>query len=208
MTVSRHAGGPRHGVLAQDIAEILAASLPADRPNPRSLPVDPVTSDDRDQLDPDRTTTGLTSRDAGYAGPVGGASPGTGVAGEQEPAQPSTTARMFSQLRAIAETLILTIIIFFVVQTFIAQPYVVDQVSMEQTLLSGESVLVDKLTPRFDDYSRGDVIVFPDPTGGRTCSSSGSSACPVTQSSCGRASSTSTARPWSSPTRTTSSRTR
>jgi signal peptidase I len=83
------------------------------------------------------------------------------------PVEPSTSARVFGQLRAIAETLILTIIIFFVVQTFIAQPYVVDQVSMEQTLLSGESVLVDKLTPRFDDYSRGDVIVFPDPMGGR-----------------------------------------
>ncbi len=76
-------------------------------------------------------------------------------------------ARLFSQLRGIAETLILTIVIFFVVQTFVAQPYVVDQVSMEQSLLPGQSVLVDKLTPRFDDYSRGDVIVFPDPNGGK-----------------------------------------
>ncbi len=82
-------------------------------------------------------------------------------------AEPTAGARLFNQLRAIAETLILTIVIFFVVQTFVAQPYVVDQVSMEQSLEPGQSVLVDKLTPRFDDYSRGDIIVFPDPNGGK-----------------------------------------
>jgi signal peptidase I len=84
--------------------------------------------------------------------------------------EPSAAARMFAQLRAIAETLILTIVIFFVVQTFVAQPYVVEQVSMEQSLLPGQSVLVDKLTPRFDDYSRGDVVVFhpPEAEGGET----------------------------------------
>ena len=77
--------------------------------------------------------------------------------------EPSAGAKLFTQLRAIAETLILTIVIFFVVQTFVAQPYVVEQVSMENSLLPGQSVLVDKLTPRFDDYSRGDVVVFHPP---------------------------------------------
>ncbi|HUR16794.1 MAG TPA: signal peptidase I [Candidatus Limnocylindrales bacterium] len=60
----------------------------------------------------------------------------------------------------VAETLILTIIIFFLIQTFVAQPYQVHQESMETTLLSGQNVLVDKLTPRFDSYSRGDIVVF------------------------------------------------
>jgi signal peptidase I len=71
----------------------------------------------------------------------------------------------------IVETLVLTLLIFFVIQNFIAQPYQVQQQSMERTLEPRQYVLVDKLTPRWDAYNRGDVIVFnppatwtPDPT--------------------------------------------
>jgi signal peptidase I len=63
----------------------------------------------------------------------------------------------------IAETLILTLVIFLVIQTFVAQPYRVEQESMRRTLEQDQYVLVDKLTPRFDDYSRGDIIVFHPP---------------------------------------------
>ncbi len=71
----------------------------------------------------------------------------------------------------VVETLILTLVIFFVIQNFIAQPYQVQQNSMERTLEPNQYVLVDKLTPRWDEYNRGDIIVFnppeswtPDPT--------------------------------------------
>jgi signal peptidase I len=64
----------------------------------------------------------------------------------------------------IVETLVLTLIIFFVIQTFVAQPYRVEQQSMERTLEPDQYVLVDKLTPRFDDYKRGDIIIFDPPT--------------------------------------------
>ena len=60
----------------------------------------------------------------------------------------------------IAETLILTIVIFWLIQTFVAQPYRVEQESMETTLLPDQYVLVDKLTPHFDTFSRGDIVVF------------------------------------------------
>jgi signal peptidase I len=63
----------------------------------------------------------------------------------------------------IVETLVLTLIIFFIIQTFVAQPYRVEQQSMERTLEPDQYVLVDKLTPRFDAYSRGDVVVFEPP---------------------------------------------
>jgi signal peptidase I len=63
----------------------------------------------------------------------------------------------------VVETLVLTLVIFFVIQTFIAQPYQVQQQSMERTLEPGQYVLVDKLTPRFDAYGRGDVVVFNPP---------------------------------------------
>jgi signal peptidase I len=60
----------------------------------------------------------------------------------------------------VAETLILTLIIFWVIQTFVAQPFRVEQDSMRATLDPDQYVLVDKLTPNFDSYSRGDIIVF------------------------------------------------
>ena len=63
----------------------------------------------------------------------------------------------------IVETLVLTLIIFLVIQTFVAQPYKVQQQSMEHTLEPDQYVLVDKLTPRFDTYKRGDVVVFSPP---------------------------------------------
>jgi signal peptidase I len=63
----------------------------------------------------------------------------------------------------IVETLVLTLIIFLVIQNFVAQPYQVQQQSMERTLEPDQYVLVDKLTPRWDTYDRGDVIVFNPP---------------------------------------------
>jgi signal peptidase I len=66
-------------------------------------------------------------------------------------------------LLEIVETLALTLIIFVVIQNFIAQPYKVQQSSMERTLMQEQYVLVDKLTPRWAAYERGDIIVFAPP---------------------------------------------
>jgi len=63
----------------------------------------------------------------------------------------------------VVETLVLTLVIFLVIQNFVAQPYRVQQQSMEHTLEPDQYVLVDKLTPRFDAYKRGDIVVFNPP---------------------------------------------
>jgi signal peptidase I len=63
----------------------------------------------------------------------------------------------------VVETLVLTVVIFLGIQTFIAQPYKVQQGSMENTLLPEQYVLVDKLTPHWATYSRGDIVVFDPP---------------------------------------------
>jgi signal peptidase I len=68
-------------------------------------------------------------------------------------------------LLELLETLLVTVLVFVVIQMFVAQPYEVQQESMENTLLPGQYVLVDKLTPRFDPYHQGDVIVFTPPAG-------------------------------------------
>ena len=67
-------------------------------------------------------------------------------------------------LLEIVETLVLTLIIFVVIQNFVAQPYKVQQSSMERTLLQEQYVLVDKLSPRWDTYKRGDIVVFTPPS--------------------------------------------
>ena len=74
-----------------------------------------------------------------------------------------TRRPMLGCLFEIVETLVLTLIIFFVIQNFVAQPYKVQQQSMEHTLEPDQYVLVDKLTPRFDTYKRGDIVVFTPP---------------------------------------------
>lgn len=63
----------------------------------------------------------------------------------------------------VVETLVLTVLIFLGIQTFVAQPYRVQQSSMEVTLLPDQYVLVDKLTPRWAPYTRGDIVVFDPP---------------------------------------------
>ncbi len=63
----------------------------------------------------------------------------------------------------VVETLVLTVVIFLGIQTFVAQPYKVQQNSMENTLLPDQYVLVDKLTPRWAPYIRGDIVVFDPP---------------------------------------------
>jgi signal peptidase I len=63
----------------------------------------------------------------------------------------------------VVETLVLTVVIFLGIQTFVAQPYKVQQQSMENTLQPEQYVLVDKLTPRWSPYVRGDIIVFDPP---------------------------------------------
>jgi signal peptidase I len=75
------------------------------------------------------------------------------------------TRRPLGCLFEVVETLVLTLIIFFVIQTFVAQPYQVQMSSMERTFEEGQYVLVDKLTPLWDDYSRGDVVIFKPPKG-------------------------------------------
>jgi signal peptidase I len=68
-------------------------------------------------------------------------------------------------LLEIVETLVLTLVTFFVIQSFVAQPFQVRQTSMEHTLEPDEYVLVDKLTPRFDAFHRGDIVVLQPPEG-------------------------------------------
>ena len=78
---------------------------------------------------------------------------------------PDMSQRWRGCLFEVVETLLLTFVIYWVVQSFVAQPYQIQQPSMENTLQPGQMVLVDKLSPRFSDYTLGDIIIFNPPNG-------------------------------------------
>ncbi len=65
----------------------------------------------------------------------------------------------------VVETLVLTLLIYLLIHNFVAQPFEVEQTSMEPTIVSGQYVLIDKISPHFSDYQRGDIVVFNPPAG-------------------------------------------
>jgi signal peptidase I len=85
--------------------------------------------------------------------------------GDAVPAESAPSKRGFGCLLEIVETLVLTLVIYLLIHNFIAQPFEVEQNSMVPTINPSEYVLIDKLTPRFDDYGRGDIVVFQPPPG-------------------------------------------
>ena len=72
---------------------------------------------------------------------------------------------------ALREGLILvtcTVLFFYVMQTFVARPYLIPSESMEPTLhgcygCTGDRIMVDKITYHFGEPKPGDVIVFKGP---------------------------------------------
>jgi signal peptidase I len=54
----------------------------------------------------------------------------------------------------------LTLAVAALIRTFLVQPFFIPSGSMENTLQVGDRVLVDKLSYRFHDIHRGDVVVF------------------------------------------------
>lgn len=61
------------------------------------------------------------------------------------------------------QAVLLAALAYVVVNAFIAQPFAVELRSMEPTLAPGDHLLVDKLSPRWDDFDRGQVVVFAAP---------------------------------------------
>lgn len=70
--------------------------------------------------------------------------------------------------KEIISTILYFIIIFalvFFTIHFVGQRTVVNGNSMDNTLQDGESLIVDKLTYRFTDPKRYDIVIFPSPDG-------------------------------------------
>lgn len=75
----------------------------------------------------------------------------------------TTTTLPPKQLHPLTEILqfaLIALIIVVPVRWFIAQPFIVSGASMENTLHSGEYLIVDQLSYYFEEPEAGDVIVF------------------------------------------------
>lgn len=69
------------------------------------------------------------------------------------------TREVIGYLIAIISAVVLAILI----RTFIFEPFIVPTPSMEQTLMVGDKVIINKLSYNFTDVERGDVIAFHSP---------------------------------------------
>jgi len=67
--------------------------------------------------------------------------------------------------RDLIVIVVIALLVSFLVKTFVVRSFYIPSASMENTLMVKDRILVDELTPRFDGYSRGDVVVFRDPGG-------------------------------------------
>jgi signal peptidase I len=74
--------------------------------------------------------------------------------------EPRKRSRLVDAVIEIVTTVGLAVVLYLVITTFVVQTFRVEQQSMLDTLQPQQHLLIDKLTPRFDDYSRGDIIVF------------------------------------------------
>ena len=77
--------------------------------------------------------------------------------------------RTASRGRTIVEYVVLAVVavaVALLIQAFLVKPYRIPSASMENTLLIGDRVLVDRVSWRFSQPERGDIVVFHPPFGG------------------------------------------
>lgn len=84
--------------------------------------------------------------------------------GEPSP-RPARRTGAMGILREMAIVIGLSLIIATLVRVFLVQAFLIPSSSMQDTLQIGDRVLVSKLTTRFGEVERGDVVVFSDPDG-------------------------------------------
>ena len=93
---------------------------------------------------------------------AGEAAPGTAghTRAAETAAEPAQGAEHRSWWRDLPVLVVAALVLTLVVRTFLVQAFYIPSGSMEPTLQIGDRVLVSKLSYRFGDIHRGDVIVF------------------------------------------------
>jgi signal peptidase I len=83
-----------------------------------------------------------------------------------ESSEQGARARRSSPSRTVLEYVVLAVVaitVALLIQAFLVKPYRIPSPSMEDTLLVGDRVLADRISWRFSDPQRGDIVVFHPP---------------------------------------------
>ena len=70
---------------------------------------------------------------------------------------------LYDKWKEWGEPFVVAVVLAVLIRTFLVGPYKIPTGSMETTLMVGDRIFVDKLTYRFHEPKRGDVIVFKYP---------------------------------------------
>ncbi len=90
--------------------------------------------------------------------------PQSGQNGVQNSAgQNPKKAGFWSSVREWVQVIIIALLISLPIRFFIAEPFIVNGASMDPTFSTGQFLIVDRVTYRFEMPKRGDVIVFKYP---------------------------------------------
>lgn len=79
------------------------------------------------------------------------------------PRRPRKGKTIKSLLREYAETIIIALLVAVILRVFVVSAYRVSSGSMEDTLLAGDYIFVNKLAYKFSEPKAGDIIVFENP---------------------------------------------
>ncbi len=77
-----------------------------------------------------------------------------------------TEKKKRSALSMVIEVVVIVVAAFAIamlVQAFVVKPFTIHQVSMQNTLMEGDRILLNRMSYHFRDPARGDVIVFHSP---------------------------------------------
>lgn len=83
--------------------------------------------------------------------------------GPQERAKPASHAHTVVEYAILA---VVAVGLALIIQAFLVKPYRIPSESMQNTLLVGDRVLVDRISWRFSNPQRGDIVVFHPPFDG------------------------------------------
>jgi signal peptidase I len=129
---------------------------------PSQAPADPSQA----PADPGEAGPGQAGPGAPGPGGQGPGGQGPGQPGEEQAAaadeeeQVAKKSRRMSGWRELPILIVVALTIALVIKTFVVQPFFIPSSSMEDTLLIGDKVLVNKLVYHFRSIQPGDIIVF------------------------------------------------
>jgi len=80
-----------------------------------------------------------------------------------EPDTINFTKKAWSSIREWIQVIVIALIISLPIRFFVAEPFIVNGASMDPTFATGQFLIVDRLSYRFSEPERGDVIIFEYP---------------------------------------------